>query len=101
MAACDPASIEVKFNTICEDGQFCLEMTVIVNTNIDPEIFVHRQLTETDPTGCLNYEFVIASSNEHFHIVKYLGIDIRSHLNNIKQYGDIGGCYYCYYCCYC
>jgi hypothetical protein len=57
MATCDPASLEVKFNTICEDNQFCLEMIVIVNTNIDPEIFVHRQLTETDPTGCLLEEF--------------------------------------------
>jgi len=50
--SCDPASLEVKFNTTCEDDQFCLEMTVIVYTGIDPEIFVHRQLSETDPIGC-------------------------------------------------
>tara|TARA_R110000824_G_scaffold331884_1_gene518489 strand:+ start:36 stop:428 length:393 start_codon:yes stop_codon:yes gene_type:complete len=60
---CDPASLEVKFNTTCEDGQFCLEMTVIVNTNIDPEIFVHRQTAETDPTGCpLDHFCTVATS---------------------------------------
>jgi len=60
---CDPASLEIKFNTICEDDQFCLEISVIVNTNIDPEIFVHRQTPETGPTGCpLDHFCTIANS---------------------------------------
>ena len=65
MAACDSASIEVQFTNTCEDDKFCLNMAVIVHTSIDAEIFVTRQLPETDPQGCpLEHFCAVATASQ-------------------------------------